>query len=104
MQTGSRDSFIAPWKVYLGGMSRCWLSVQWQGVRGRGTPWPREEKTPCVPGRDFVPHAWWHGKGRWAGEVAQRQDLREFWCSPGDSDTRQQETELETGKERASLE
>lgn len=31
MQTESRDSFIAPWKVYLRGMSRSWLFVRWHG-------------------------------------------------------------------------
>lgn len=31
MQTESRDSFIAPWKVYLRGMSGSWLFVRGMG-------------------------------------------------------------------------
>ena len=75
MQTESRDSFIALWKVYLRGMSGSWLFVRWQGEGGGGVlPWPREEKIPWVPGRGSVPHAWWF------------QERMLGWCAPAQAE------------------
>lgn len=64
MQTESRDSFIAPWKVYLRGMSRSWLFVRWHGEGVRGcSHGPGKKKFPVSQAGALSPMLGGMGEG-----------------------------------------
>ena len=104
MQTESRDSFIAPWKVYLRGMSRSWLFVRWHGEGVTGcSHGPGKKKFPVSQAGALSPMLGSNGRRCWAGVYQPRMRWHgdEDRCPPEQT---RGSTELEKGMGMANSE